>query len=79
VLTGYCAADPLGEACLLACSFAQTRGLGSALIAIGAAIKAWRTPGGKPAVRAILKGYRIGRRAAWLQEEDYELLLAEPL
>jgi len=79
VLTGYRADDPLGEACLVAFSFAQTRGPGWALIAIGAAIKAWRTPGGKPAVRAILEGYRHGRRAAWLQGEDYELLLAEPL
>jgi len=79
VLTGYRADDPLGEACLVAFSFAQTRGLGWALIAIGAAIKAWRTPSGEPAVRAILEGYRNGRRAAWLQGEDYELLLAEPL
>lgn len=79
VLTGYRADDPLGEACLVAFSFAQTRGLGWALIAAGAAIKAWRTPGGKPALRAILEGYRNGRRAAWLQGEDYELLLAEPL
>jgi ubiquinone biosynthesis protein COQ4 len=79
VLTGYRADDPLGEACLVAFSFAQTRGLGWALIAAGAAIKAWQTPGGKPALRAILEGYRNGRRAAWLQGEDYELLLAESL
>jgi len=79
VLTGYRADDPLGEACLVAFSYAQTRGLGWALIAIGAMIQAWRAPGGKPAVRAIWEGYRNGRRAAWLQGEDYESLLAEPL
>lgn len=79
ILTGYRADDPLGEACLVAFSYAQTRGLGWALIAIGSAVKAWRTPGGKPAVGAIWEGYRHGRRAAWLQGEDYERLLAEPL
>jgi ubiquinone biosynthesis protein COQ4 len=79
VLTGYRADDPLGEACLVAFSYAQTNGLGWALIALGSAVKAWRTPGGKPAVRAIWEGYRNGRRAAWLQGEDYERLLAEPL
>jgi hypothetical protein len=29
--------------------------------------------------KAIWEGYRNGRRAAWLQGEDYERLLAEPL
>ncbi len=79
ILTGYRADDPLGEACLVAFSYAQTGGLGWAVIALGSALKAWRTPGGKPAVRAIWEGYRHGRRAAWLQGEDYERLLAEPL
>jgi ubiquinone biosynthesis protein COQ4 len=79
ILTGYRADEPLGEACLVAFSFAQTRGPGWALIAIGTAVKAWRTPGGKPAVRAIWEGFRRGRRAAWLSGEDYEALLAEPL
>jgi ubiquinone biosynthesis protein COQ4 len=79
VLTGYRADDPLGEACLVAFSYAQTRGLGWALIALGAMIQAWRTPGGKPSIKAIWEGFRHGRRAAWLQGEDYESLLAEPL
>jgi ubiquinone biosynthesis protein COQ4 len=79
VLTGYRADDPVGELCLVAFSYAQTRGLGWALIAVGGMLKAWRTPGGKPAVRAIWEGYRHGRRAAWLQGEDYQSLLAEPL
>jgi ubiquinone biosynthesis protein COQ4 len=79
VLTGYRADDPLGEACLVAFSFAQTRGLGWALIAVGAMLKAWRTPGGKSAIPAIWEGYTNGRRAAWLQGEDYEQLLMQPL
>ena len=79
VLTGYKADEPLGEACLVAFSYAQTRGLGWAAIAVGSAVKAFRTPGGKPALRAIWEGYRRGRKAAWLPAEDYERLLAEPL
>jgi ubiquinone biosynthesis protein COQ4 len=79
VLTGYKADEPLGEACLVAFTYAQTHGLGWGAIAIGSAIKAWRTPGGKPAVRAIWEGYRRGSKAAWLPAEDYERLLAEPL
>lgn len=79
VLTGYHADEPLGEACLVAFSYAQTRGLGWAAIAVGSAIKAWRTPGGKPAIRAIWEGYKRGREAAWLPAEDYERLFAEPL
>jgi ubiquinone biosynthesis protein COQ4 len=79
ILTGYRADDPLGEACLVAFSFAQTRGLGWALIAVGAMVKALREPGAKPVIRAIWEGYRHGRRAVWLQGEDYERLLAEPL
>jgi ubiquinone biosynthesis protein COQ4 len=79
ILTGYRADDPLGEACLVAFSFAQTRGLGWALIATGAALNALRTPRSKSAVAAIIEGYRNGRRAAWLLGEEYEALLAEPL
>jgi ubiquinone biosynthesis protein COQ4 len=79
VLTGYKADEPLGEACLVAFTYAQTRGLGWGVIALGSALKALRTPGGKPALRAIWEGYRRGRNAAWLPAEDYERLLAEPL
>jgi ubiquinone biosynthesis protein COQ4 len=79
ILTGYRADEALGEACLVSFSYAQTGGLGWALIGLGGVVKAIRTPGGKPAIRAIWEGYRRGRRAAWLQGEDYERLLAEPL
>lgn len=79
LLTGYRADDPLGEACLTAFSYAQTGGLGWALIATGAALRAIRTKASRPAVGAIWEGYKNGRRAAWLQGEDYERLLAEPL
>jgi ubiquinone biosynthesis protein COQ4 len=76
ILSGY-HRDALGEACLVAFSYAQTKGLGWALIGAGAA---WRSRGAKyPVTRAIWQGYRRGKAAAWLLGEDYERLLAEPL
>lgn len=77
VLTGY-DLSALGEACLVAFSYPQTRALGWAVIATGTAILGGRQPG-QPYARAILEGYRRGRRAAWLPGQDYEALLAEPL
>jgi ubiquinone biosynthesis protein COQ4 len=75
-LAGY-GRDALGEACLVAFSYAQTRGLGWALIAIGAAHRfRGRT---QPYRRAVWEGYRRGCAARWLLAEDYERLLAEPL
>jgi ubiquinone biosynthesis protein COQ4 len=75
ILSGY-HRDALGEACLVAFSYAQTKGLGWALIALGAA---WRARGAKEFVKAIWQGYQRGKAAAWLLGEDYERLMAEPL
>jgi ubiquinone biosynthesis protein COQ4 len=75
-LTGY-GRDALGEACLTGFAYAQTQGLGWAIIAIGAALRFRRVKG--PHAAAIWQGYRLGRRAAWLPGEDYEALLREPL
>ncbi|WP_255602346.1 Coq4 family protein [Glacieibacterium megasporae] len=77
ILTGYDLTG-LGEACLVAFSYAQTKALGWALIGTGAALRGARQPGHKFA-RAIWEGYRRGRSAAWLPGQDYEALLAEPL
>lgn len=79
VLTGYKADETLGEAALVAFSFAQTRGLGWAFIAAGAALKSVRETGHLLFARAVWEGYRNGRRAAWLLGEDYQALMAEPL
>jgi len=79
VLTGYKADEHLGEACLVAFSYAQTGGLGWALIALGAALKSIRVTGRLDFLRAVAEGYRHGKRAAWLHGEDYETLLNEPL
>ena len=76
VLSGY-HRDALGEACLVAFSYAQTQGLGWALIAVAAAWRGRAIP--YPVGRAIWQGYRRGRAAAWLLGEDYERLMWEPL
>jgi ubiquinone biosynthesis protein COQ4 len=79
VLTGYEADEPLGEACLVAFSYAQTGGLGWAFIAFGVALKSLRITGNAAFARAVLEGWRHGKRAAWLHYEDYEALMGEPL
>ena len=78
VLTGY-SRDALGEACLVAFSFAQTGGLGWALIALGAAFKASREAGPYPFAKAIWQGYKRGKAAKWLLGEDYAALMDEPM
>jgi ubiquinone biosynthesis protein COQ4 len=77
ILSGY-GRDALGEACLVAFSYAQTRGLGWALIAVGAALRSRKGPK-QPYRKAIWQGYQRGKAAKWLLGEDYERLLAEPL
>ncbi|WP_308814927.1 Coq4 family protein [Sphingomonas sp. GV3] len=79
VLTGYKADETMGEACLVAFSYAQTRGLGWAFIAGGAALKSLRVTGNRLFAKAVIEGYRNGKRAAWLLGEDYEALMDEPL
>ncbi|WP_455281612.1 Coq4 family protein [Cupriavidus necator] len=79
VLTGYRADESLGEAALVAFSYAQTGGKGWAFIAVAASIKSLRVSRSLGFARAVLEGYRLGRRAAWLPGEDYEKLLHEPI
>jgi len=79
LLTGYRADAPMGEACLAAFTYGQTRGPGWALLTLGVAAKAMRSPLRWKALRSLWEGYRHGRAAAWLPGEDYERLLDEPL
>lgn len=79
VITGYKADEHLGEACLVAFSYAQTGGLGWAFIALGASLKSIRVTGKLDFIRAVREGYVRGKRADWLHGEDYEVLLNEPL
>jgi ubiquinone biosynthesis protein COQ4 len=78
ILSGY-GRDGLGEACLVAFSYSQTRSLGFGLIGIAGALKMRREMPDVPALRAVWEGFRNGRKAAWLPGEDYVRLLAEPL
>jgi len=78
VLSGY-GRDGMGEACLVAFSYAQTRSLGFGLIAVAGALKLKRECPDQPMLRAVWQAYRNGRKAAWLPGEDYHSLLSEPL
>lgn len=77
-LTGYQAEDPLGELCLVAFSYAQTGGLGWGFIAFAGWLQSFTEQGGKLVRRAVREGYRHGRDAKWLHNEDIEQLFAEP-
>jgi ubiquinone biosynthesis protein COQ4 len=78
VVTGY-GRDPLGEACLVAFSYAQTRLKGFAVIALHAARRIGRALPGQPVWRAVFEGYRHGRSAGWLPGADWEELLPQPV
>jgi ubiquinone biosynthesis protein COQ4 len=78
VLSGY-HRDGLGEACLVAFSYAQTGALGWAVIALGAMLRSRRGRGGHPYRAAIWQGYQRGKAAGWLAGEDYITLMGEPL
>jgi ubiquinone biosynthesis protein COQ4 len=79
VLTGYQADDPMGELCLVAFSYAQSKGLGWAFIGLAGYLKSFGEEHGKAARRAVREGYAHGRAAKWLHAEDIETLFAEPL
>jgi ubiquinone biosynthesis protein COQ4 len=76
VVTGY-ERDLIGEAALLAFTFAQTRNPGIGFIVAVAYWKAGRVNRG--ARRLLREGYRRGRRAAWLPAVAWESLLEVPL
>ncbi len=78
VLSGY-RTDALGEACLVAFSYQQTRSLGFGVIAIAAGNKFGQTKNGHPYRAAIKQASRNGKAAAWLPEVDYPALFAEDL
>lgn len=78
VLTGY-GTDALGEVCVVAFSYAQTRSLGFALIALAGAREFRRLKDGQPYGKAVREAWRAGRTAAWLPEVDYPALFAMPL
>ncbi len=78
VLSGY-ETDALGEVCVVAFSYAQTKSAGFALIAAAGSNELQRLLPGHPVRRAAWQAYMNGRRAAWLPVQDYQALLREPL
>ncbi len=79
VLTGYKADESLGEAALVAFSYAQVGGLGWAFIASAASLKSVKATGSRLFAEAVWEGYRRGRAAKWISGEDYLELLHEPI
>ena len=79
VLTGYKADESLGEACLVAFSYAQVGGLGWAFIAAAASLKSVKVTGSRLFAKAVWEGYRHGRAAKWVSGEDVLTLLHEPI
>lgn len=79
VLNGYKADESLGEAALVAFSYAQVGGLGWAFIGGAAALKSLRVTKNTLFARAVIEGYRRGKKAKWLAGEDYLKLMHEPI
>ena len=78
ILTGY-GRDPVGETCLVAFSFAQTKSPGLAAVALLGLVKVSRALPGAPIMAALLEAFRHGRAAAWLPGEDFGAAMHEPL
>ncbi len=70
--------DELGELCLLAFTYAQTRNRGIGLIVL-MGIHQLRKVYGSGVFKAARRGYADGRRAAWLPAVDWERMLALPI
>lgn len=75
--TGY-GRDELGELCLLAFTYAQTRNRGIGFIVLVGMLQ-MRKRFGKGVFKAVRDGYRDGRRAVWLPGQNWEALLQRPL
>jgi len=78
VVAGY-GQEPLGELCLLAFRFAQSRHLGMAFFAVAWGLKTARAHRDQPILAAVWEGYRRGRSAVWMDDLAWEQLLREPL
>lgn len=78
VLTGY-NTDALGEACVVAFTYGQTRNPALGILSFAAALELKRNRPQVPYLQAVYQGWRHGRKAAWLMALDYESLMAEPL
>jgi len=78
LVTGY-GRDPLGEACVVAFSYAQTTHKGFAVIAFFAGLNIAKKLRGLPVKRAVWEAYRRGKKSDWLIGADWEHLLSQPV
>jgi ubiquinone biosynthesis protein COQ4 len=78
VVAGY-GQEPLGELCLLAFRYAQSRHPGMAFFALTWGLRTARVRHHEPIVSAVLEGYRRGRTAVWLDDLDWEQMMRQPL
>lgn len=70
--------DELGELCLLAFTYAQNHNRGIGFIVLVGMMQ-MRKHYGLGVFRAVRRGYRDGRRAAWLPGQAWEKHLARPI
>jgi ubiquinone biosynthesis protein COQ4 len=78
VVAGY-GQEPLGELCLVAFRFAQSRHPGMAFFAVAWGLRTARARRDQPIISAVVEGYRRGRAAVWMDDLDWEQMLDEPL
>jgi len=78
VVTGY-GREGFGELSLLAFTYAQTRNRGIAAILPLGVYTVKKIGSRLPVLRALYEGYRRGKKAAWLPEVEWEVLLEKPL
>jgi len=78
VITGY-GRDGLGEFCVVAFSYEQTRSLGFKAIALMGAIDLSKKFPKQGVFAAVRQAFKHGREAGWLPGQDWETLMASPL
>jgi ubiquinone biosynthesis protein COQ4 len=77
-VTGY-GREPLGELCLLAFMYGQTRNPGLLFIVLAGMRKRGLGPRARAAWGALWEAWRRGSKAGWLPAQDWEALLDRPL
>jgi ubiquinone biosynthesis protein COQ4 len=78
VVSGY-GRDGLGEASIVAMSYAHSKNIGFALIALMAAQSFRKLAPNGGVRRSVIEGYRNGRKSEWLLGADWESLMPVPL
>lgn len=78
LVTGY-GRDPVGEACVVAFSYAQTGHIGFAVIAFFGGLNIAKQLTDAPVKRAVFEAYRRGKACGWLVGADWENLMAVPV